>query len=309
MVQSCQVETIRTVRVRALIRDIRTERPDWTPSEVPSAPSIYVGPGLFIWLKHHIALSRLVEDMGGEEILERLGRPDNGASLMLLSKTADLQRPQSPRGILCNRGDILGRSPLCLASSNPVIIRRLLGYGAHINGSSILGLGHKFSPLKSILEEAVHPRPEMTKAGLLKSAEILILEGADLKLGEDSERATTCLHLAASLNELKLFKLLCVSGDWDVHARDKLGKTPLHCLLDAQRPSSPEKVTETLSIFKMIVKMKRLEEDLINMEDDRSQNALAYAIQGGFIEAVEMLVDMVSMYMMRTLMVQTVFII
>ncbi|KAF3314870.1 hypothetical protein TWF173_004396 [Orbilia oligospora] len=319
MVQSCQVETVRTVRVQALINDIRTVRSTWTSldPDAPSAPSIRVGQGLFIWLKHHIALSQLVEDMGGEEILERLGRPDldNGASPKLLSviveqltknafdldnqgiiglvqETAGLQSPQSPCGILCNRGDILGRSPLCLASSNPVIIRRLLGYGANINGSSILGLGHKFSPLKSILEEAAHPRSEMTKTRLLKSAEILILEGADLKLGEDSERTTTCLHLAASLNELKLFKLLCVSGDWDVHARDKLGKTPLHCLLDAQRPSSPEKVTEILSIFKMIVKMKRLEEDLINMEDDKSQNALAYAIQGGFIEAVEMLVDM-----------------
>ncbi|KAF3145825.1 hypothetical protein TWF594_003810 [Orbilia oligospora] len=190
------------------------------------------------------------------------------------------------------REDILGRSPLCLASSNPLIIERLLKYGANINGSSILGLGHKISPLKSILEEAVHSDPKMIKPRLLKSAEILILGGADLKLGGESERTTTCLHLAASLNDLKLFKLLYVSGDWDVHARDMSGKTPLHCLLRGGRPSTPEEIEDTFSIFKMIVKMKRLEEDLINMEDYAGQNVLAHAVQSGFIEAVEMLFDM-----------------
>ncbi|KAF3134139.1 hypothetical protein TWF703_006471 [Orbilia oligospora] len=248
MVRSRRVEAIRTVRVQALIRDIITKRPGWAPLGVPSPLCVHVESGLFIWLKHHIALRR--------------------------------------------REDILGRSPLCLASSNPLIIERLLKYGANINGSSILGLGHKISPLKSILEEAVHSDPKMIKPRLLKSAEILILGGADLKLGGESERTTTCLHLAASLNDLKLFKLLYVSGDWDVHARDMSGKTPLHCLLRGGRPSTPEEIEDTFSIFKMIVKMKRLEEDLINMEDYAGQNVLAHAVQSGFIEAVEMLFDM-----------------
>ncbi|KAF3197930.1 hypothetical protein TWF679_002486 [Orbilia oligospora] len=315
MVQSRRVEAIRTVRVQALIRDIITKRPGWAPLGVPSPLCVHVESGLFIWLKHHIALRRLVKDMGGEETLERLGRPGSGASPKLISviveqltknafgldnqgiislvqEAAHVQSSQSAHKILCNREDILGRSPLCLASSNPLIIERLLKYGANINGSSILGLGHKISPLKSILEEAVPPHSRMIKPGLLKSAEILILGGADLKLEGDSERTTTCLHLAASLNDLKLFKLLYVSGDWDVHARDMSGKTPLHCLLRGRRPSTPEKIEDTLSIFKMIVKMKRLEEDLINMEDDAGRNVLAHAVQGGFIEAVEMLFDM-----------------
>ncbi|KAF3096903.1 hypothetical protein TWF103_009673 [Orbilia oligospora] len=206
MVRSRRVEAIRTVRVQALIRDIITKRPGWAPLGVPNPLCVHVESGLFIWLKHHIALRRFVKDMGGEETLERLGRPDSGASPKLLSvifeqltknafgldnqgiislvqEAAHLQSSQSAHEILCSREDILGRSPLCLASLNPLIIERLLKYGANINGSSILGLGHKISPLKSILEEAVHSDPKMIKLRLLKSAEILILGGADLKLG------------------------------------------------------------------------------------------------------------------------------
>ncbi|KAK6508236.1 hypothetical protein TWF506_010333 [Arthrobotrys conoides] len=306
---SRNIEKFRTVKVQALIDDLMFIRPKWLGSDILSFSSKG-----FIWIKHHVALCQLVQDLGGEEVLERLKRPDSGASPELLSQiveqltksalrsedrgiialvqeATDAQGAQSALEILCNRVDILERTLLCLARSKPITIKRLLGYGANVNGFSIPGLGHTCSPLRSVLGEAAVSHTSADRAGLLKSAEILILEGADLTLGDKSERRTTCLHLAAPFHDLKLFKLLCVSGDWDVHAQDSEGKTPLHRLFGLQKPKTSEEIADTLGILKMMVKMKK-GDDLINIEDDKSQNVLAYAVRSNFIEAVEMLVDM-----------------
>ncbi|KAK6333423.1 hypothetical protein TWF718_011236 [Orbilia javanica] len=317
-----RIEKFKTMQVHALECDRMIDREGISRRSGWGRGSKSEG---YIWTKHQMVLGKLILGMGTEEATKLLKRLDTkehanhsqippvikqltesklhpkGGIVALVQETADLRSGLSASEILCNSEDIFGRAPLCLAGEKPIIIKRLLKYGANINGSSILGPSRQIRPLKVILEKLIdleHPlhiireKPKK-RAALLKTAEIFILEGADLQLGEEEnpEKETTCLHLAASIQDLKLFKLLCVSGDWNIHTQDIYGHTPLHCLFRDPKSRSPDEVKDVLSILKMMVKMQK-EEDLINMENYEGRNVLAFAVQSGLVKAVEILVEM-----------------
>ncbi|KAK6348923.1 hypothetical protein TWF730_009684 [Orbilia blumenaviensis] len=300
--------------------------------------------GSMLELSYDIALAKLVQEMGHQELLERLEtltsrlapnapavadeRPSRVSPVVLVQHLTEnevwpsdkaklrvkrkaiftlVNEVTSSQGtleayeILCNSVNILGRPPLCIANSNPIIIKQLLKYGANINnyngpsrvGDSIVPPLYREPPLKFVLLRASEARAQDEKqlANLLRTAELLILGGAGLALDESYLAPLTCIHLAALIQDFKLFRLLCVSGDWNINMQDDQGRTPLHCLFAGRRPTDRERVEEIISIFKVMLKMKT-EEDLINVEDEAGRNVLALAVGGGFIEAVEVLVSM-----------------
>ncbi|KAK6526838.1 hypothetical protein TWF281_010035 [Arthrobotrys megalospora] len=287
---------VRTVRVQAVVRDFLIDR---QPSSIRTH---------CLQSKHRIALKKLVQDMGSKELLDRLSAeadpkeispilelitgdyPDHKGISTSIQEATPSQGTPGVAQLVCDSEDIYRRTPLCLAKTKPPVIKRLLKFGANVNG--VCSQSRKpISPLKFILQSAADcgSYSYEKQETLLRSAELLILDGANLEAEDGKE--TTCLHLAATIRDLKFFKLLCVSGEWNVHARDECGRTPLHTLFEGQRPNNPEKVEGVLSIYRMLVKMKK-EDDFINTEDDSSKNALAYAVQSGFVEAVELLVSM-----------------
>ncbi|KAF3918185.1 Inversin [Dactylellina cionopaga] len=200
---------------------------------------------------------------------------------------------------LCDKLTPDAQTPLNLAAENPQTVKQLLRHGADVNQivypyASILE-GFK-TPLLSILLDVLEMKERKPEdkivSQLLQSAKILVSEGADLHV-QDSYKATL-LHLAAKIRNLKFFKKLCVSGDWDVHAQGKNGMTPLHYLFLDPPPKDTDKIQEVLSICRLIVKMKRSDkdEDLVNTEDRNSKNALAYAALRCFKEGVELLIEL-----------------
>ncbi|EPS40190.1 hypothetical protein H072_5973 [Dactylellina haptotyla CBS 200.50] len=186
---------------------------------------------------------------------------------------------------LCDRPDIFGRLPLDRAKKYPsTTFKRLINLGANIEKKSISFKGIKIqTPLLRLLSELTQisfPAEEYRQ--VVESAIMLISEGADLNI-------PLLLHYAAGSQDLKLFKLLCMSGDWNVHESDKFGKTPLHYLFTRQ--SSNEH--DVLQICRLLVNMKRHDGgDLVNVEDKDSKNALAYAVEAGFVEGVRLLTQL-----------------
>ncbi|KAK6535601.1 hypothetical protein TWF694_002056 [Orbilia ellipsospora] len=117
---------------------------------------------------------------------------------------------------------------------------------------------------------------------MLASAEILISKGA--RLDVTSPRGQNLLHFASDIKELKFFKLLCVSGygDWDVHAKDRDGFTPMHYLF-REAPKSSIDIENILQICRILMTMRRPNgDDLVNAEDKESARPLAYAVKNHF---------------------------
>ncbi|KAF3191576.1 hypothetical protein TWF788_006173 [Orbilia oligospora] len=150
-------------------------------------------------------------------------------------------------------------------------------------------------PLLAILQnlsEQNDPSEEILQR-YLESAKILIAEGA--RLDVEGEGGLTVLHLAARIRNLKLFKLLCVSWEWDVHKGDNFGWTPLHYLFRDTPPKEPSRIKETLGICEVILKMKgqgRLVADLVDAEESNSETPLAFAVKARFKEAVDVLIEL-----------------
>ncbi|KAF3216289.1 hypothetical protein TWF191_009114 [Orbilia oligospora] len=150
-------------------------------------------------------------------------------------------------------------------------------------------------PLLAILQnlsEQNDPSEEILQR-YLESAKILIAEGA--RLDVEGEGGSTVLHLAARIRNLKLFKLLCVSWEWDVHKGDNFGWTPLHYLFRDTPPKEPSRIKETLGICEVILKMKgqgRLVADLVDAEESNSETPLAFAVKARFKEAVDVLIEL-----------------
>ncbi|KAK6519524.1 hypothetical protein TWF281_003351 [Arthrobotrys megalospora] len=207
-------------------------------------------------------------------------------------------------GPVWDRPDIDGRLPLYLAAPFPKIVKRLIEHGADINKLSnicatrrnILG---SESVLLSILLDL--SQASATQDGskiaddlardMLESAKILIFEGADLTITGNS--GETLLHLAAAIRDLKFFKLLCVSGSWNVHARCADKYTALHYLFRWDRPTSQKKVDDTLEILRILIQMRRPDgDDLVNAQDKYSRNPLSWAVHGGFKEAIPLFLEL-----------------
>ncbi|KAK6540952.1 hypothetical protein TWF694_008333 [Orbilia ellipsospora] len=204
---------------------------------------------------------------------------------------------------ICDIPDVNGRLPLLLASPYPDTVTCLIKHGADINKKSRI-ISSKYtstgtvpeSPLVSILSELAAKSLnaeiyENISRKMLQSAQILISEGADLSAkGNDNK---TLLHLAARIRDLKLFKALCLSSDWDITARDSNESTSLHHLFHHPRPKTKEKTNDVLEICRMMMKMKRSDQDdLVNAQDKDSRNPLSWAVSGGFYEALELLIDL-----------------
>ncbi|KAF3916746.1 hypothetical protein ABW20_dc0107274 [Dactylellina cionopaga] len=204
---------------------------------------------------------------------------------------------------LCDNVTPNGQMPLRLAAGSPQTVKQLIKYGADINQKheypnfdgeigGMITCTPLLSIIQGVLEIVRRNADDNSILPLLQSAKTLISEGADLSIRDYSQ--ATILHLAAGARNLKFFKKLCVSGDWDVHARDIHDMTPLHYLFLDPPPRDTEKVQEVLSICRLIVKMKRSDkdEDLVNAEDDSSMNALAYAVMACFKQGVELLIEL-----------------
>ncbi|KAK6515753.1 hypothetical protein TWF281_004343 [Arthrobotrys megalospora] len=202
--------------------------------------------------------------------------------------------------------DTTGMLPLPVAARNPKIVRQLIEYGADINKKSLRsdaflrrGTGGVWmpQPLALILEEATQTlwveEDYTTLLLLLDSAGSLVSEGACLDFHDDENpAASTPLHMAARIRNLRFFKLLCVSGNWDVHKEDIHGRTPLHCLFDGPPPKNARDAEDSLTICRILINMKTPDKDLIDVEDLHSKTALAYAVGLRFTEAVKLLIEL-----------------
>ncbi|KAK6330490.1 hypothetical protein TWF696_003381 [Orbilia brochopaga] len=220
----------------------------------------------------------------------------------------------SPEDAMCeeeapiyDKADMEGRTPLYLAASNPDTLERLLRHGANINKGSLRpanGIpipGTEFVMQTTLLAILCDLSYEMgrrtpddnTAQLLLKSAEKLVARAAATDLQIQNPKGATLLHLAAKIRNLQFFKLLCVSGDWDVHAKDQSGQNPMHYLFTNSRPKDPNRIHEVMNICQIMMKMRHSDgDDLVNAEDLFSMNPLAYAVGGGFKEAVELLIKL-----------------
>ncbi|KAK6538165.1 hypothetical protein TWF694_011047 [Orbilia ellipsospora] len=201
---------------------------------------------------------------------------------------------------LCDRVAPDAQTPLKLAAGSPRTVKQLLMHGADINQSIHTGEGGSKmgAPLLSILLDIVrivkrNPDDEAALP-LLQSAKVLVSEGARLDIRDEDD--ATLLHLAARARNLRFFKKLCVSEEWDVHTRDKFGLTPLHYLFLDPPPKNSDKIGEVLSICRLTAKMQQSDRDevLVNAEDGKSMNPLAYAVLNGFKEGVKLLIELGS---------------
>ncbi|KAJ6256517.1 hypothetical protein Dda_8379 [Drechslerella dactyloides] len=212
----------------------------------------------------------------------------------------DLESWRCKEARICDKLDIEGQTPLYLAAPSPETLGRLMEHGADIEGISLRPIGDGTgnvmqTPLLAILCDltgaAERGNSDKMVQSLLRSAEMLVSKGASLQV--EGLRVSTLLHLAAKIRNLQFFKLLCVSGDWDVHAKDSHGQNPMHYLFLRPRPTDPNKIQEVLGICQIMIKMRHLgDDDLVNSEDLFSKNPLAYAVGGGFREAVELLIKL-----------------
>ncbi|KAK6363125.1 hypothetical protein TWF730_000574 [Orbilia blumenaviensis] len=226
---------------------------------------------------------------------------------------------------LCDLSDPDDHSPLYLASSYPDTIKCLIKHGADVNPeiqedyypdteqssapesaneaySRFLPASYLFpqnKPRQPLLLEMLLELGELQDPsggklnGYLKSAKILIAEGA--RLDVENSKGVNLIHAAAQVRDLKFFKLLCVSWEWDVHKGDLSGCTPLHHLFHDPAPKDPNRVKETLGICDVILKLKKpevSESEFIDAEDWNSETPLAYAVKARFKEAVNLLIKL-----------------
>ncbi|KAF3901329.1 Ankyrin-2 [Dactylellina cionopaga] len=198
---------------------------------------------------------------------------------------------------ICGKPDAFGQVPLYIAARYPATVEVLLKHGVDVNavGKTVASGVDMYgdTPLMSILLYLTNVKelPHDVIQSYLQSAKALISEGAKLDVKSVSE--ATVLHLAAKIRDLKFFKLLGMSWEWDVHAVDSSQMNPLHFLFQLPAPKDANRAKEVLDICQIIIKMRRGDVgDIVNAEDHNSEMPLAGAVRGGFKEAVELLIDL-----------------
>ncbi|KAF3904458.1 hypothetical protein ABW20_dc0104040 [Dactylellina cionopaga] len=198
-------------------------------------------------------------------------------------------------GSICSKPDPFGYLPLYIAAKSPVTVDTLIRHRADVNAFQVVSSTFEnpendTAHLSTLFDISALDSNE-SPADLLTSAKALIAAGA--RLDVKSDVSTSVLHLAAKIRDLKFFKLLVVSFDWDVHAVDIFEKTPLHYLFGDPAPKNADKAQEVLDICQVIMKMRRVDGgDLINAEDDSSEMPLSGAVRGGFKQAVDLLISL-----------------
>ncbi|KAF3152175.1 hypothetical protein TWF569_003213 [Orbilia oligospora] len=230
---------------------------------------------------------------------------------LLLDKFADLIRKhfskltqQTP---IVNTPDSYGRLPLYIAAEHPNTVRCLIEYGADANktGRGLVrlrrgGLGPCPTapelPLVSILYDLIYWEERLddkTSGRMLQSAMILLAKTVKLEEVVDCN-GRNLLQLAARIGDLELFKLLCLSGRWNVHAKDKEGSTPMHYLFrDRKPPSDKKRIGDILEICRIMVNMRQQNEgDLLNARNERGESPLTLAVDGHWVEIVRLLIEL-----------------
>ncbi|KAF3191234.1 hypothetical protein TWF225_001386 [Orbilia oligospora] len=230
---------------------------------------------------------------------------------LLLDKFADLIRKhcskltqQTP---IVNTPDSYGRLPLYIAAEHPNTVRCLIEYGADANktGRGLVrlrrgGLGPCPTapelPLVSILYDLIYWEERLddkTSGRMLQSAMILLAKTVKLEEVVDCN-GRNLLQLAARIGDLELFKLLCLSGRWNVHAKDKEGSTPMHYLFrDRKPPRDKKRIGDILEICRIMVNMRQQNEgDLLNARNERGESPLTLAVDGHWVEIVRLLIEL-----------------
>ncbi|KAF3912467.1 hypothetical protein ABW20_dc0104402 [Dactylellina cionopaga] len=226
--------------------------------------------------------------------------------LRLLTATKPSINPMTDS--LCDIRTPTYQSPLYLAALHPETLKCLIKHGADVdsedsNGKTYDGLGLETTddkrktfivqPLLGIMVE-LGGRDDgwnRTSDKYLESAMTLISEGARLDLRTPEGRSL--IQLAAAARKIKLFKLLCLSREWDVHEVDGDGQTILHHLLYHRVSENTSEIKETLEICELILRMRRPSgPELIDAEDKESLTPLAYAVRAGFKEGVQLLIKL-----------------
>ncbi|RVD82060.1 uncharacterized protein DFL_009903 [Arthrobotrys flagrans] len=206
--------------------------------------------------------------------------------------------------------DRYGRLPLYLAARYPDTVQSLIGYGADANkmgwcmkriwNYGMRGYGSRSPqlelPLLSILHDLIlleDDSENKVARSMLQSATILVPRTTNIEEIRGYDGATL-LHLAARIGDFDFFKLLCLSGRWNIHTKDENGYTPMHSMFQGrQRPNDIKKVNDVLEICKMMMNMRRPDgDDLVNTQNSYSQNPLALAVDGYWIEAVKLLIEL-----------------
>ncbi|KAK6539335.1 hypothetical protein TWF694_009568 [Orbilia ellipsospora] len=214
---------------------------------------------------------------------------------MIVSSSPSCLKPWE--GSICDKPNPTRALPLYLAARHPVTVNTLLKHKADVNApQKVLKVGDEpaaGSALLAIILDVLETEGKSDKNFhlLLSSAKALIAAGARLDVKTSND--TSIIHLAAQIRDLKFFKLLVVSWEWDVHAVDTLEMNPLHYLFKDPPPKDAEGIQEILDICQVIMKMRRIDGgDLVNAEDKRSQMPLSGAVKGGFREGVELLISL-----------------
>ncbi|KAF3218365.1 hypothetical protein TWF679_000892 [Orbilia oligospora] len=184
-----------------------------------------------------------------------------------------------------------GSIPLYLAAPYPGALQSLIKYGANVNAVSCRGRDYNGPVLLCVLSQMANHEKNMDISTWIRSAKILVSEGARVDATDDS--GATALHYAAKIQDLDFFNLILISAHQNVHAVDKDLKTPLHYLF-SRRPLH-DKVQNVLQICDILVSMsqggdKRI--DLVNAQDAESTSPLFEAITQGFTAGVRKLIEL-----------------
>ncbi|KAK6360101.1 hypothetical protein TWF730_006255 [Orbilia blumenaviensis] len=202
--------------------------------------------------------------------------------------------------------DPYGRLPLYLAAAHPQTVQKLIEYGANPENMG-MGLSRPDTkrrkgyrdclelPLVSILYDLIRwgrNFKDETIQSMLQSAALLIPRTKNLEELRLQDGATL-LHLAACIGDLDFFKLLCLSGRWNIYITDNNGNTPIHYLFRGKRrPNDSKKINAVLEISTTMLNMRRSgDDDLINIRNKLNASALGLAVQGYWVEAVRLLLD------------------
>ncbi|KAF3319382.1 hypothetical protein TWF173_000012 [Orbilia oligospora] len=184
-----------------------------------------------------------------------------------------------------------GSIPLYLAAPYPGALQSLIKYGANVNAASRRGRYYNGPVLLCVLSQMADHEKNMDISTWIRSAKILVSEGARVDATDDS--GATALHYAAKIQDLDFFKFILISAHQNIHAVDKDLKTPLHYLFSRRPPD--DKVQNVLQICDILVSMSQGGDkkiDLVNAQDAKSTSPLFEAITQGFTAGVRKLIEL-----------------